>query len=186
MFPSLRGGNVNPGSQENFYGEVDDVLAAAEFLARQNHVDRNLIYLGGHSTGGTLVMLVAACTDRFRAVFSFGPADDISGYPAELIPAVNKSNRREVELRSPRNWLHSIQCPTFVIEGTDGGNLSSLEGMRRMSNNRKVTFLAVNGADHFSILAPANQLIAKKILGDHGPVTKLTLSSAELGRPVGK
>jgi hypothetical protein len=55
-----------------------------------------------------------------------------------------------------------------------------------MSNNRKVTFLAVNGADHFSILAPANQLIAKKILGDHGPVTKLTLSSAELGRPVGK
>lgn len=27
MFPSLRGGNDNPGVQESFFGEVDDVLA---------------------------------------------------------------------------------------------------------------------------------------------------------------
>ena len=34
MFPSLRGGNANPGTKEGFLGEVDDVLAAAEFLAK--------------------------------------------------------------------------------------------------------------------------------------------------------
>jgi len=28
MFPSLRGGNDNPGRREGFYGEVDDILAA--------------------------------------------------------------------------------------------------------------------------------------------------------------
>src|SRR5262249_6398512 len=27
MFPSLRGGNDNPGRREGFYGEVDDVMA---------------------------------------------------------------------------------------------------------------------------------------------------------------
>ena len=32
MFPSLRGGNNNPGSKEGFFGEVDDVLAAADLL----------------------------------------------------------------------------------------------------------------------------------------------------------
>ncbi|MGE3809330.1 MAG: alpha/beta hydrolase family protein, partial [Gemmataceae bacterium] len=32
MFPSLRGGNDNPGVKEGFLGEVDDVVAAAEFL----------------------------------------------------------------------------------------------------------------------------------------------------------
>src|SRR5437667_7832695 len=38
MFPSLRGGNDNPGVKEGFLGEVDDVLAAAAFLAQQKHV----------------------------------------------------------------------------------------------------------------------------------------------------
>src|SRR5262245_48102761 len=33
MFPSLRGGNTNPGRKEGFLGEVDDVLAARDFLA---------------------------------------------------------------------------------------------------------------------------------------------------------
>ena len=80
MFPSLRGGNDNPGQQENFFGEVDDVLAAADFLARQTFVDPTRIYLGGHSTGGTLVLLTAEYSTRFRAVFSFGAVDDIRRY----------------------------------------------------------------------------------------------------------
>lgn len=186
MFPSLRGGNDNPGFQENFFGEVDDILAAAEFLAKQSHVDPERIYLGGHSTGGTLVLLVAACTDRFRAVFSFGPADDISGYPAELMPAVNTSDEREVDLRSPGGWVNSIRSPSFVFEGVVGGNLSSLEAMRRSSTNPKVTFHAVNGADHFSILGPVNQLIARGILRDTGSVTNLAFTPGELSRPFGR
>ena len=32
MYPSLRGGNNNPGYIETFYGEVDDVLSAAREL----------------------------------------------------------------------------------------------------------------------------------------------------------
>src|SRR5262245_11682556 len=35
MFPSLRGGNNNPGVKEGFLGEVDDVIAATDFLAKQ-------------------------------------------------------------------------------------------------------------------------------------------------------
>lgn len=51
MYPSLRGGNENPGQREGFYGEVDDVLAAADYLAQLPYVDSARIYLGGHSTG---------------------------------------------------------------------------------------------------------------------------------------
>ena len=57
MFPTLRGGNTNPGAREYLLGEVDDVLAAAEHLARLPYVDPQRIYLGGHSTGGTLALL---------------------------------------------------------------------------------------------------------------------------------
>lgn len=131
MFPSLRGGNRNPGTREGFLGEVDDVLAATDFLAHRRFVNPRRIYLGGHSTGGTLVMLVAASSDKFRAVFSFGPVDDVSGYSNEYLP-FDTSNPKEVALRSPGRWLHSIRSPTFVFEGTQwSGNLSALQAMSR-------------------------------------------------------
>ena len=185
MFPSLRGGNDNPGVKEGFLGEVDDVLAAADFLAKQDYVDPARIYLGGHSTGGTLVLLVAECSDRFRAVFSFGPADDVRGYPPEFIP-FDTTNPREVQLRSPGRWLASIKSPTFVFEGTDQGNLDSLQAMARSSTNPKAHFFAVRGASHFSILAPTNRLIADKVLHNDGPTCNLAFTEEELSRPFAK
>src|SRR5205085_7788189 len=68
MYPCLRGGNDHPGSMEGFYGEVDDVLAAADYLSKLDYIDPQRIYLGGHSTGGTLALLAAESTSRFRAV----------------------------------------------------------------------------------------------------------------------
>jgi dipeptidyl aminopeptidase/acylaminoacyl peptidase len=181
MFPSLRGGNDNPGVKEGFFGEVDDVIAAAEFLAGQPFVDPQRIYLGGHSTGGTLVMLVAASSDRFRAVFSFGPTDDVSGYPRQYIP-FDLSNRREAELRSPGRWLHSVKVPLFVFEGTVESNLASLQIMARDSSNPKVHFYPVQEATHFSILAPVNRLIAGKILRDTGATTNLAFTEDEMNQ----
>ena len=178
MFPSLRGGNENPGVREGFYGEIDDVLAAADFLAKQAYVDPQRIYLGGHSSGGTLVLLVAECTDRFRAVFSFGPSDNLLGYPHDLMPFVF-NDRKEFELRAPGRWLHCIESPVFVIEG-EGGNITALDRMASIAENRRVKFLPVAGADHFNVLAPTNELIAKRVLEDDGATTNLALELAEL------
>jgi acetyl esterase/lipase len=127
MFPSLRGGNDNPGTEEGFLGEVDDVLAAADFLGKQAFVDAKRIYLGGHSTGGTLVLLVAECSDRFRAVFSFGPADNVAGYGPEYLP-FDSSNPREIELRSPGRWLASIK-----------GNIASLQATGPRPTRRPIS-----------------------------------------------
>jgi hypothetical protein len=91
------------------------------------------------------------------------------------------SNRREIELRSPGRWLRSIKSPTFVLEGTNQpGNIGSLEAMLRASKNAMVRFLRVHGADHFSILAPTNALVARKILGDDGATTNIAFTDAEL------
>jgi hypothetical protein len=179
MFPSLRGGNNNPGVKEGFFGEVDDILAAADFLAKQDYVDSQKIYLGGHSTGGTLVLLTAACTDRFRAVFSFGPVDDVIGYGAEYCP-FSMSDPVERELRAPSLWLHSVKCPTFVFEGTDQGNLDSLQIMSRLSKNPALHFIPVRGRNHFSLLDPMTRLLAGKILRDSGGTTNITIAVNEL------
>lgn len=185
MFPSLRGGNDNPGRREGFFGEVDDVLAATDFLASQPYVDPKRIYLGGHSTGGTLAMLVAETTDRYRAVFAFGPGATVQGYPDEYLP-FDRSDSREAELRSPALWLDSVRSPLFVFEGTVDGNLGSLQLMARMTSNPSIRFLPVSGANHFSILAPVNERIAAKILRDDGPATNLTFTEAELSQAVGR
>lgn len=182
MFPSLRGGNDNPGIREGFLGEVEDVLAAAEYLGQQPFVDSQRIYLGGHSTGGTLVLLVAECSSRFRAVFSFGPVDDVSGYGDQFLP-FNSSTPKEAELRSPGRWLDWIGCRTYVFEGTGYGNIESLQAMKESTSNKWIQFHALPGADHFNILAPTNRLIAQKILRDKGPVCDLAITEQELRRP---
>lgn len=186
MFPSLRGGNDNPGVKEGFLGEVDDVIAAARFLAMQPYVDGKRIYLGGHSTGGTLVLLVAEFPNPFRAIFSFGPVDDVSGYGPAYTP-FDTSNPREIEVRSPGRWLASIKTPTFVFEGASGGNIESLQAMAASSKNPKVQFRPIEGGDHFNILAPTNRLIADKILRDTGPACSITFAPGEARRtPAGK
>jgi alpha/beta superfamily hydrolase len=179
MFPSLRGGNDNPGVREGFLGEVDDILAAADFLARQRYVDPKRIYLGGHSTGGTLALLTAEYSSRFRAVFAFGPAADVRSYAPEYTP-FDRNKEDEVVLRAPFLWLHSVKATTFVIEGTVESNLAALDAMARASTNPMIHFLRVEGTDHFSLLAPVNERIAAKILADTGPTSNITITDREL------
>ncbi len=179
MTPTLRGGNDNPGRREGFYGEVDDILAAADYLAAQPYVDPDRIYLGGHSTGGTLVMLVAEISDRFRATFAFGPASDMGGYGGEFV-YYRPGDPREARLRSPALWLSSVRRPLFVIEAMQEGRLEDLQAMQRLSHNSQIHFVPVPGVDHFSILGPANEAIAAKILADTGPTANISLSPAEL------
>lgn len=183
MFPSLRGGNDNPGAKEGFLGEVDDVLAAAKYLEKQSYVDPKRIYLGGHSTGGTLVLLVAEMSDRFRAVFSYGPVDDVSGYGADsgFLP-FDVSNEKEVKLRSPGYWIRGVQSPVWVIEGSSDGNIDSLKAMKDYSNSPKAHFIEVKGADHFSVLAPTNELIAAKIKQDTGATISFSLAEDEVNQ----
>jgi hypothetical protein len=185
MFPSLRGGNHNPGFKEGFMGEVDDVLAAADYLAGKEFVDPKRIYLGGHSTGGTLVFLLAAASDRFRAVFSFGPTENVGLYGREYIP-FDRTNPKELELRSPLKWVNTVKSPLFVFEGTVQGNLGSLMKLKAASRNPLVHFHPVKGANHFSTLAPVNKLIAERILKDAGDTTNLSFTDEELAKLLGK
>jgi len=182
MFPTLRGGNDNPGQIEGFFGEVDDILAAADYLAALPYVDPTRIYLGGHSTGGTLVFLTAEASDRFRAVFSFGPVAAASQYGPEFIPVnFGALPDWELELRAPVLWMDSVRTPLFVIEGTDdSSNVDVLRYMRARTQNPNIHFIEVPGASHFSVLAPANEVIAQKILADAGAQSNISLSADDL------
>ena len=178
MYPALRGCFGSDGFQEGFYGEVNDIIAAGEYLKSLDYIDPDRIFLGGHSTGGTLVLLVAEATDLFRGVISFGPVEDPFFYGPDTVNH-SSSNERERTLRAPINFLDMINTPTIVVEG-DEGNISSLRVLRkRGSSNSNLSFVEVPGVDHFAVLAQVNNVLAGKVVNLKAGEA-LTLSATEL------
>lgn len=174
MFPSQRGGNDNPGSREGFYGEVDDILAATDHLAQLPYVDPEQIYLGGHSTGGTMAMLVGECSDRYRAIFALGPVAAAQQYGGEYVYC-NPNDEHEMTLRSPIFWLPSIKTPMYVFEGAENGNWDAVQMMAEDNSNPHVQFFKVPGHDHFSVIAPLTEKLAEQIAGRQLNITQQTV-----------
>ncbi|MEK8019189.1 MAG: prolyl oligopeptidase family serine peptidase, partial [Candidatus Parabeggiatoa sp.] len=188
MVPSWRGENDNPGQFELFYGEVNDAMAAIDYLSQLSYVDPERIYFAGHSTGGTIALLVAEASDKVRAAFSFGGAPDIyavvrdgRGYGNTPF---NYRIKKESSLRSPLNFIATLQNPTFYFEGSKI-HFTISDEIRRMTaiaKESKSPFQAfmVKGGSHFNILEPLNKLIAEKIVNDRGKVSNITFYESEV------
>jgi dipeptidyl aminopeptidase/acylaminoacyl peptidase len=121
MMPSLRGENGQRGNFSGFYDEVDDVLAATERLAHLPGVDPKRLFIAGHSIGGTLTMLTAMSTHKFRAAAPISGNPNafrfFSRYPQDI--RFDDSNAHEFEVRSALCYAHSFKCPIRVVHGTE-------------------------------------------------------------------
>jgi dipeptidyl aminopeptidase/acylaminoacyl peptidase len=122
MTPMLRGENGQPGAFTMFYDEVDDVIAAADYLAKQPYVDAKRIYVAGHSAGGTLTMLAAMASTKFRAAVSLSGSPDrvtfVNGGWRKKAP-FDLSDTREFRLRSPVAYAKSFKCPARLYVGDE-------------------------------------------------------------------
>jgi dipeptidyl aminopeptidase/acylaminoacyl peptidase len=122
LVPLLRGENGQAGSFTLFYDEVDDVLAAGEYLRKQPYVDSARLFIAGHSVGGTLTLLAVQASDMFHAAASFsGSPDQVLftrfGIPKDAIP-FDVTDKRELEVRSPLSYAKSFKCPTRIYYGS--------------------------------------------------------------------
>lgn len=174
LYPGLRGVNGHAGEQEGFLGEVDDVLAAAAFLRRRKEIDPQRIYLGGHSTGGTLALLVAESSQAFRAVFAFGPTDAIDRYG---LPAFEGLPEQQIRVRSPGHFVADIRTPTWIIEG-QLGNAEALYALRDQTANPRVSGCEIPLANHFAVLQPVSRALARMLAADRLPQGCAELTAA--------
>lgn len=111
--PMLRGENGMPGEYSMFYNEVDDVIAAGEYMRAQPNIDPHRLFLAGHSVGGTLAMLAAQASPIFRASAAFsGSPDQITFCEAwsEIVP-FDRNDPAEYEMRSPLSYAASFKSP---------------------------------------------------------------------------
>ncbi|WP_437945008.1 prolyl oligopeptidase family serine peptidase [Sorangium sp. So ce296] len=184
---SWRAENDNPGDYELYYGEVDDLLALRDHVAKRPYVDPDRIYLAGHSSGGTLVLLAAERSDGFRAAFSIGGSplfrDPASYDPYGGVP-FDPTDAAEVLLRSAAPFVRSIRRPTFYFEGSGSSHVGLAQWMADRAAQAGVPFQAFTAmqADHFSILAPLTELLAKKIVADTGAAAKFGFTQEEIDR----
>lgn len=174
MCPSFRGENDNPGRIEAFYGEVDDVLAAYDYLAALPYVDPQRIYIAGHSTGGTLAELTAMASGKPRAVFSFGGRLDSRGYLRlkGMLGAMpfNWLNNTEIRLRNPVEFAASIKVPLYYFEGEEYADDEEFSLMRQRAEqfHKPYSGYIVRGADHFNYLPIATYWLAETLRDDRG------------------
>ena len=184
MVPSFRGEDNNPGKYEMFYGELEDIEAAYDWLAQQPWVDPERIYLAGHSTGGTRVLLACEYSDKFRACFSLGAVPDLKARVEGgkmMVPVPFEKTDREFSLRSPATFITSIKKPTWYFEGEES-YWTAFDNMASLADRANIPFKAVKipDGDHFNIIAPVTEAIAQKILKDTQKDSNIAFSNADI------
>jgi dienelactone hydrolase len=172
MYPSWRGENENPGHFEMFGGELEDALAAVDHVRRLPYVDPSRVYFAGHSTGGTMALLVAESTNKIRAAFSFGGCPDLHlmvGSDQET--PFDDARIEEYYIRSPICFVSTLRVPTFYFEGEKSVYPPAARDMaaRAKKAGKLLSVYIIQGGDHFSILSSGTKLMAAAIFGDIGP-----------------
>ena len=120
MMPALRGENGQSGAYSYLYDEVDDVLAAVDYLAALPGVDPQRIFLVGHSIGGSLTLLTALTSRRIRAAVSFsGSPNQFSFLRAKpRLAPFDLRDTQELRMRSASVFAASLKCPIRLCHGT--------------------------------------------------------------------
>lgn len=121
MLPSFRGENGQAGNYSGFYDETSDALAAARYLEGLPGIDRNRLFLAGHSNGGTLSILASMTVRSFKAAVPISAGVDAWRYFGRYQKEIrfDPKNEQEFVMRSSVCFGGSIKCPTLLLRGTE-------------------------------------------------------------------
>lgn len=145
-------------------GVVNGRNALEYVLAKVPQVDPKRIYCAGHSSAGTLSLLLAQHEPRIRACVAYAPVSDVEESLEEvtgdfamsrLFPGLTDF----VQQSSPKTHVAEFQCPVFLFHALDDGNVpasdsSSLAAALR-SAGKQVTLRNVAVGNHYQSMIDA-------------------------------
>jgi len=133
--PDYRGSGESQGRHEGAKGEVDDVIAALDYLESRGLVSRGKVGMYGQSHGAAIAVLAAERDPRVRAVVAeagFYDAADLyrnareSSDPSvralldQFVPMVGGTPEevpQEYAVRSALNYVNDMHAATLIIHG---------------------------------------------------------------------
>jgi Prolyl oligopeptidase family. len=142
--------------------DVDDCVAAAEFLARRGDVDADRMAVRGGSAGGFTTLAALAFRDSFQAGISYFGIGDLRAFARET----HKFESRYVDRlvgpwpaaealyleRSPSFHTGRMSAPVLVIQGADDRITPASEAERIVAAlaERSIphAYLLIEGEDH--------------------------------------
>jgi len=159
FMPMLRAENGNPGTYESFLGEVDDAIAAGRFVSSLPGVDRDNVFVAGHSVGGVLTCLVSMLPSPYKAAAALDGYVDMASWAASSPEAhvpYDRNNSTEVRVRNPMAFAGSIRCPLRLYAGENGREVNAPLAAAARRAGKDCELVVVRG-DHQAMVAPAVQ-----------------------------
>lgn len=166
--PRLRGENGGPGFHEGYFGEVDDAIAAGQYVAGLPNVDPQRVFLAGHSSGAMLAALVAETKSPYRRVAALSGFLDmqrwVAGAPEKVV--FDASDPLEILRRDPQHFVHSLQVPiTLYAEPGIMREVNQEFHRRAQQAGKRSRLVPING-NHSSMVQPSLKLVAQEFLAD--------------------
>ncbi len=161
FMPILRGENGQPGNYTLFCDEVADAVAATDALAKRPGVDTGKLFVAGYSSGGTLAMLTAMADKRFKGCGAISGSPDQGKFTqvrgADLLVPFDRTDPKEIAIRSPLAWPKSFKCPARLYVGRD--ELQYMWATNKLAEKARAAGADVQceelDGDHDTVVRPA-------------------------------
>lgn len=143
--------------QDSKAGLVNCMRALMEVQAVIPGIDKNNIFIAGHSSAGTLSLLFAEhVPDQLRGCLAYAPSVDLEKsfqpHIAEIKPILS-GVEDFIKKTSPQTHISDLTCPVFLFHTPDDP-VTSYANAKKFADQLKlqgteVEFVTGSGADHF-------------------------------------
>lgn len=141
-----------------YAGVVNGRNALEYALTKMPQVDPKKIYTAGHSSAGTVSLLMAAHEPRLAGAISYAPCTDVEARLAEAagswqVRALLPDLLNFLKQSSPKTHATQIACPVFVFHANDDSNVNVSESrdfvQRLKTAGKRVDFQTVPTGNHY-------------------------------------
>jgi dipeptidyl aminopeptidase/acylaminoacyl peptidase len=149
------------GDFKNAEAGLVNARAALDYaLAKIPQIDPSRIYIAGHSSAGTISLLVAEREPRVRAAVAYAPAPNVEKFLGEdkvaALASIIPDYREFLKRTSPHAGAAELRCPLFLFHAEDDKNVAITESeafAKEVSrHNPSVTFVRAAKGGHFSAM----------------------------------
>ena len=140
-------------------GLVNCIHAFLETQAVIPGIDKDNIFIAGHSSAGTLSLLFAEHYPQIKGCLAYAASVDLKKSMADFLPEI-KPLIPDVEeflrLSSPQTHIKNLKCPVFIFHSR-GDQVTSFQNSYQFASQltaqgTNVEFVAGDGSDHYQTM----------------------------------